>query len=383
MDFNDIDLLLEEEEEYDYEYERKRKERMRRRELEKQRQLQRRRIMRLLAAAAICVAVVAFGGTTLVRTIMSKTKEVADKATEEVFANTADVPDEALRQPIVDANNVSKLEAEAVGWQTDANGTWYQNADGSYYAGGWQEIDGSTYYFDDNGYRVTGWMELEDKDYYFTEDGVYDETVKKPMIALTFDDGPGKFTDRLLDCLEENNSKATFFMLGQNAQQYPEIVKREYDLGMELGNHTYDHTLLTRLDPEQMVGEINQTQDILTNAAGSSATVMRPPGGAYDDTVLSVMELPVVLWSIDTLDWKTKNVQNTIDVTLNNVTDGSIVLLHDIHETTVEAACQLIPELVNRGYKLVTVSEMAREKGITLDAGTVYSYLGEGEQMIE
>lgn len=381
MDFIDNDFL--DDEEIDYEYERQRKERMKRRALAKRKQLRRRKMMRLAFMAIICIALVVLGGSTLVRAVKNKAKEVDKEATQEVQASTGEEVDNAERQPIIDANNTSKLGAVSVGWQTDGNGTWYQNADGSYYVSGWQEIDGSTYYFDENGYRTTGWMAVGNEDYYFTEEGVYDESVKKPMVALTFDDGPGKFTDQLLDCLEENNAKATFFMLGQNVEQFPDVAKRELELGMELGNHTYDHTLLTRLESDGILSEMSKTQDALTNATGSPATVMRPPGGAYDENVLSLLDLPVIMWSIDTLDWKNKSVQNIIDVTLNNVTDGSIVLMHDIHETTVEAACQLIPELVARGYKLVTVSEMAAAKGISLEGGSVVSYMGEGEQMVE
>ena len=110
---------------------------------------------------------------------------------------------------------------------------------------------------------------------------------------------------------------------------------------------------------------------------------MRTPGGAQNADVLAQIGMPVVLWSIDTKDWKTKDVQNTIDVTLNNVQDGSVVLMHDIHEFTVEAAEQIIPALVEKGYKLVTVSELAKAKGITLENGKSYSYFGEGEQTVE
>ena len=203
------------------------------------------------------------------------------------------------------------------------------------------------------------------------------------MVALTFDDGPGKYTDRLLDVLEANNAKATFFLLGQNAEKFPEQVKREKDLGMEIGNHTYDHQILTKIDIGNVSTEVSQTNEAIKNIIGEPATVMRTPGGAQNADVLAQIGMPVVLWSIDTKDWKTKDVQNTIDVTLNNVQDGSVVLMHDIHEFTVEAAEQIIPALVEKGYSWLPSVSWTKAKGNYPGKRKSYSYFGEGEQTVE
>lgn len=265
------------------------------------------------------------------------------------------------------------------GWLKLDSVTYYFDKDGKRHTG-WLDADGKRYFMDKNGIMRTGWITMEGKAHYFDKDGVYQPdvqpaaTIEKtgPMVALTFDDGPGKYTDRLLSCLEENHVKATFFMLGSNVPRYPEAVKRMQELGCEIGNHTTNHKKLTSLTPEEVRSEIEQTNQNLTNIIGTGATLMRPPYGAYDDMVKQNSSLPLILWSIDTLDWKTLNAQSTVDTILDSVKDGDIILMHDIHSTSVDAAEIVIPELIKRGYQLVTVSELAAAKGKTLSAGTGY-----------
>ena len=172
-------------------------------------------------------------------------------------------------------------------------------------------------------------------------------------------------------------------MLGQNVERYPDIVKRMNDLGMELSNHTYDHKDLTKLTQSQITDEIEKTSSLIQNAAGVLPDTLRPPGGSYNDSVQNLAGLPIVKWSIDTKDWKTKSEDQTYQCVMDNVEDGSIVLMHDIHEWSVDAAIRLIPDLMEEGYKLVTVQELAQAKGITLENGKVYEFLGEGTQMVE
>ena len=193
----------------------------------------------------------------------------------------------------------------------------------------------------------------------------------KPMIALTFDDGPAVGTTRILDALEANGQAATFFVVGSNARIYQETIARADELGCEIGNHTYNHPNLTRCTVSEIQSEINSTNDYIRSATGHNATVMRPPYGANNETVRQTVGLPLILWSIDTRDWETRNTQSTINNVLNNVRDGDIILMHDIHASTVDAAVYLIPELVSRGYQLVTVSELAEYRG-GLTAGTNY-----------
>lgn len=367
--------------EKDLEYERRRKERMRRRMIERRRQMRRRRLMKLGMMAACFLLVVILAITGVVKLVTGgKNSKPKAKAAATVTKDTS----QAIKQPLMGASDLAKMKkAGSVGWQNSENGYWYRNSDGSLYKNGWKEIDGAKYYFNDKGYIVTGWQEIEGKDYFFAESGKYDETKKRPMIALTFDDGPGQYTEDLLACLQENNAKATFFMQGINVEAYPEVAKKLKEAGMELGNHTYDHEILTNIDSSSVESELNKMDAALEAAAGVKTTVMRPPGGAYNETVQALTPAPIIIWSIDTLDWKTRDADNTYNVTVNNVTDGSVVLMHDIHEPSVEAAKRIIPELVSQGYKLVTISEMAEAKGIELKAGQPYFYFGEGEEQIE
>ncbi|MDO4336655.1 MAG: polysaccharide deacetylase family protein [Eubacteriales bacterium] len=191
-------------------------------------------------------------------------------------------------------------------------------------------------------------------------------------IALTFDDGPSSFTDRLLDCLEENNAKATFFMVGEEIVNFPDEVKRMEELGCELGNHTYSHTDLTELDAAGISDAIGKTDQLLLELAGHGATVLRPPYGSVNDTVVATVGTPMILWSIDTLDWETLDAEKTVDTVLSQVEDGSIILMHDIYKESVDAAEILIPRLIEEGYELVTVHELAEKKGVTLQTGTTY-----------
>ncbi len=292
---------------------------------------------------------------------------------------------QAWKQPVMSGADIEKMASgiSMAGWQTDGKGKWYRDQDGTIYQNGWKEIDGAEYYFDENGYVLTGWKEIGGKDCYFDENGIYDSAKQHPLVALTFDDGPGQYTEELLDCLEKNGAKATFYMLGQNVEKYPDIVRRMSDLGMELSNHTYDHKDLTKLTEGEITAEIQRTSSLIQNAAGVLPDTFRPPGGSYNETVQNVTGMPIVKWSIDTKDWKTKSEDQTYQCVMDSVQDGSIVLMHDIHQWSVKAALRLIPDLLQEGYKLVTVQELAQAKGITLENGKVYEFLGEGTQMVE
>ena len=283
--------------------------------------------------------------------------------TEEVETDA----DAAYRMPLKGKADVAKASDLTAGWHEDKNGRWYQNFDGTYYAGGRQEIDGQTYSFDDNGYIQTGWVSDGFNDLYFNEDGTYNPEEHKTRIALTFDDGPGEYTDQLLDCLEENNAHATFFMLGQNVGSWESTVQRMADIGCEIGNHSYDHQDMMTLSDEQIAEEFTKTDDALVKACGQKATVGRVPYGSGDQHVFDIAQKPFFMWSLDTLDWQTLNADADYKAVMEgDLTDGSIILMHDIHEPSVQAALKIIPDLVAKGYKLMTVSELAEAKGVTL-----------------
>ena len=286
---------------------------------------------------------------------------------------------------------------KVTGKQVINNATYFFNKDGIMQTG-WKKTDDGTYYLSENGAAVIGWQTIEDADYYFDNNGIMatgevqvglvkctfskkgklkskgdvNIDASKPMVALTFDDGPGERTGELLAQLEKYNAHATFFMQGKNIPGKEDFVKKMKEIGCELGNHSYDHPQLTKLSADKIANQIGTTNDLIQQAAGSTATVMRPPYGAINDTVRSSVGLPMILWSIDTLDWKTRNAQSSIDTVMNDVQDGDVILMHDIHTESIDAALVLIPKLEEAGYQLVTVSEMAKAKGVALQNGEKY-----------
>ncbi len=194
----------------------------------------------------------------------------------------------------------------------------------------------------------------------------------KPMVALTFDDGPGPRTTEILDKLEEYNARCTFFIVGEMIDNHPEALQKMVEIGCELGNHTYDHTDLTGLSPDEMNEEINSTSEKIKEVSGVEPTLVRPPGGDVNQSVRDTVKYPLILWNIDTEDWKTRNTESDINAVMNGLSDGNIILMHDIHTESVDAALELIPRIQEAGYQLVTVSEMAAVKGVDLEDGVKY-----------
>lgn len=194
----------------------------------------------------------------------------------------------------------------------------------------------------------------------------------QPMIALTFDDGPGPGTVRILEALKEHGARATFFMMGTRVNTYQDAVRKMVETGCELGNHTTNHLKLTDYAAEGIATEINYTRDVINSIAEQTPTMVRPPYGAVNEVVQSVAGAPLVFWSIDTLDWQLKDAELIRNYVLNTVKDGDIILMHDIYEATVQATIELIPLLQERGFQIVTVSEMAKARGITLENGAKY-----------
>lgn len=202
----------------------------------------------------------------------------------------------------------------------------------------------------------------------------------KYYVALTFDDGPtGQsegLTARLLNALAERNAHATFFMCGYRVKDFHAVLDRYLEEGHEMGNHTMDHKNLTKLSAEGIHEQVDSNSDLIESYAGAKPTVMRPTGGAYNDSVKAEMKksgLPLILWSLDTLDWKSKDASSVKSKILNNVQDGDIILMHDLYESTYKGVLSAIDELQEQGYAFVTVSELAAIKGVTLEPGEVYS----------
>lgn len=191
-----------------------------------------------------------------------------------------------------------------------------------------------------------------------------------PMIALTFDDGPSYFTDDILDVLEKYGAKATFFIVGERAEEYSSQLKRACKLGMEIGNHTYSHVDLTGVSWNYGVSQITGTDSAVLNVTGSKTTLLRPPGGFVNSTVCSFAGKPIVMWSVDTLDWKYRDAWHVASSALA-AGDGDIVLMHDLYPSTAKAVKTIVPQFIERGYQLVTISELAYFKGYKLSPGIV------------
>ena len=194
------------------------------------------------------------------------------------------------------------------------------------------------------------------------------------LIALTFDDGPNYNTGKVLDVLAKYNVKATFFVLGSKAKDNKKILRREYDSGMEIGNHTFNHLLLTKYKENVIKDEIDKTSSVIFEVTGRYPKLLRPSYGVYNNIVKKIGNMPIIIWDIDTLDWKYHNSKRIASRVINKVKDGDIILMHDIYSATANSLNIIIPELQNRGYTFVTIPELFYYKEITLEKGMVYGY---------
>ncbi|MBS7008969.1 polysaccharide deacetylase family protein [Anaerostipes sp.] len=194
----------------------------------------------------------------------------------------------------------------------------------------------------------------------------------KKLIAFSFDDGPARDnTDRIVKALEKNDARATFFMLGQNANLYPELVKEVMDSGNEVAGHSWNHPQLTKIGASGVQQQMSKMNSAISKVTGSDVGLLRPPYGAINDMVKANIDAPLLLWSIDTLDWKTLNTNSTVNAILKQAKDGDIVLMHDIHKPTVAAVEKVLPQLKAKGFEVCTVSELLEAKGIKVGKGDV------------
>lgn len=193
------------------------------------------------------------------------------------------------------------------------------------------------------------------------------------LVALTFDDGPySPVTEKILDVLEQYNSHATFFVVGNRVQTYKNSVKRAVDLGCEIGSHTQTHKNLAKLGQKGIREQISSSCQSIKEVCGCDVTIVRPPEGAVNSNVRNCVNYPLIAWSVDSMDWKNKNVQKNYDNVINSVFDGAIVLMHDLYPATADAVEKIVPELIARGYKLVTVSELMKARNVDLQPGNRY-----------
>lgn len=197
----------------------------------------------------------------------------------------------------------------------------------------------------------------------------------KKNVALTFDDGPSsEITSYLVEQLNKRNVKATFFMLGNRAKNNQDLVKKIYESGHLIGSHTNEHVNLNTLSTSAAIKDINESINILEGITGSKIKYLRPPYGNYTNDLLNNCDLTFILWNIDTNDWKIRDEKKLTNYLINNIEDGSIVLMHDIYKTSVDAIINVIDELKD-SYNFVTIEELAQSQNIILESHHAYRYI--------
>jgi len=210
---------------------------------------------------------------------------------------------------------------------------------------------------------------------------------KGKLVALTFDDGPGgPVTSHILDTLQSVKGRATFFCLGDRAEEYQDILKRMAAQGCEVASHSHSHERLTRLDGDALRRDLERAAAALAYFSGRAPKLLRPPYGAVNERMLGRVDMPVILWSIDSEDWRycellcrnrsdaqrERDFLKVVNSVVDYVQDGDIVLMHDLYAFTQDVADTVIAELHHQGWQLVTVSELFRAKGIEPRAGEAY-----------
>ncbi len=189
----------------------------------------------------------------------------------------------------------------------------------------------------------------------------------RPMVALTYDDGPSDLaTDEIIATLDKYGVKATFFMIGKQVMLFPEQARSVSEHGHEIGTHTYNHTEMTAVPEAEWEEGFTEGVQWIKDVTGREPVIMRPPSGEMTDEGMAFLgrkSMPAILWSLDTKDWRTRDAQSTAEAVLDSVQDGDIILMHDLYQSTAEATEIFLPELLERGYQIVTVSELSAYRG--------------------
>ncbi|MDD2203174.1 MAG: polysaccharide deacetylase family protein [Bacilli bacterium] len=197
---------------------------------------------------------------------------------------------------------------------------------------------------------------------------------EKRMVALSYDDGPSKtLTPELLEILKDNDCTATFFVLGNRVKQYSDIIYEVYSAGNEIGNHSFDHSNFANLSESEIKEQLNSTNEAIYEVTNEYPTFFRPPYGSTTEKVKEAADCPIALWSIDSNDWRKISDEDVINNVILSLEDGKIILMHDIHERTIEVSKILIPKIKELGYDIVSIKELYEAKGIELEDGSVYS----------
>ena len=232
----------------------------------------------------------------------------------------------------------------------------------------------------ENIYEINYDYELDNiiKKRVFEEDNydILNYTKSDKLVAFTFDDGPSYNTIKIVNTLVKYDSKATFFLVGNQIEKYAKTMDVLVKNGMDIGNHTYSHKELTKLRDKEILKEIDLTNEVIYNKTGIKPMFLRPSYGAMNKRIKKLSTMPIIIWNIDTLDWKYHNSNKIKDKILKYVSDGDIILMHDTYVATLNAVEMVIPELKKQGYKIVSVSELFKYKGVKPKLGIGYGYVG-------
>lgn len=194
------------------------------------------------------------------------------------------------------------------------------------------------------------------------------------LVALTFDDGPYTPVDtKLYEIFEKYDIVATFFVVGNRCENYSDSLKKMNDLGCEIGSHTYSHQNLAKVGAGEIKSQMMKSADVIYKISGQKIKTMRPPEGATNDVVRGNVTYPMILWDVDSLDWKYRNAEKEYNRIMETVQDGSIILMHDLYEATAEAVSKVVPKLISEGYTFVTVSDLMEIRGVKPEGGKVYT----------
>lgn len=203
---------------------------------------------------------------------------------------------------------------------------------------------------------------------------LYAVNPNRKMVALTYDDGPNApVTESILQTLKENNARATFYVVGSRLEEFKNSLIKEAQYGCEIGCHSYNHTILTTVSNATIKSEVTKTNNLIKKYTGQTVKTVRAPGGSVNDNVKKVVSYPLVNWSVDTLDWSNRSSAATFANFKANVTDGAIVLMHDLYPSTAEATKSIVSYLKQNGYQIVTVSELMDAKGVRFTSGNLYN----------
>jgi peptidoglycan/xylan/chitin deacetylase (PgdA/CDA1 family) len=245
----------------------------------------------------------------------------------------------------------------------------------------WEEKDGKSYYYGDDGEIVTGRFVLEDeKKIYYTDDsGAVTRTIdgRKPMIAITYDDGPSKYSSDFAALFDKYDSAATFFEVCERIKEMPSLESQEQaiaDSNSELASHTYSHKNLTKLTEKQMKNQLEKNDKVIRSYGETADPILfRAPEGAVNDMVKSKCGKSIMLWSIDTLDWKYRNAKKVYKQAMK-AEDGDIVLMHSLYESTLNASKKIVPDLIKKGYQLVSLTDLAEFRGDLKNGEKYFSF---------